>query len=669
MNTILIILMVHILIQVSGKLNFIQNPPFKNYEVYAKHFEESLTIQITMLHNDTAKEVNDDLLTEFLEMNMQFNKGLYVVSKKVDTVNLEKLKRPKQPVQLITKSPKNASNKTINALLRARLKYLYYYLVRIYIVNDADMFLQYLTSLDIHRFLAMARTLTVIIFSSHEADLEAMQALFLHLWQKYSILNVIGQFPNTSKREYVFTYKPFISNLHGYGTFHSYHYKFCLKNPQLLLSNLQQLNGYRLRLSLFLRYPSSTDRIPKALKENPIYRYVHRSSIKLYGLDAIMMSELARKMNFSVEMYEGPLGRTYGVVNADGTPDGTLKAVVDRNIDIQGNARFIIVYPIKGYEYTYRFYRDNLCLIAPTAGHLPKWNAMLQFFTTNFGLLLVVNCFIFGLLNKWFSGSQIKYSVSMFEVFGVFVGQAVYSSHNTRPQSHRLFFLSILVYSLVMSTIFTAILLLIFTKPVSLPEINTLEEFLKTGHEIMTSNNVFKNIPRQPYIDLAKRVKMKPPGSNLSSIKLAAKFKIGGLERYYDAQIQIKTTLADKNGNEVLHIVEECINTYNLAFILPLGSPYLVLINRMIMWAAETGLSLKWYNDFALFYIYQYQMHQIEQRSIENEETSGFSKLNFEDFKGALLILIIGNGLAAVVFLLEICWGYFVLHISKSNCI
>ncbi|XP_050311899.1 uncharacterized protein LOC126747364 [Anthonomus grandis grandis] len=342
-TVIILILWAHLLIQASGKLSFVDNRHcffLKNYEVYVEHFKLSNTIQITRLYHESADHRSNDLLAEFTEMNLYLEKSVLLISEKIDQNKVKLKQLAAQPIEFVNRSPGNHSDGTAaEGLLQQRLRYIYYKFVRLYIVKDTSTFLQYLRILDVNKFLAAARTLTVIMFSSQDADLEAMQTLLQYLWKKYSILNVLAQFPCSDKKEFIFTYKPFRMTRRGYGAFEAYHYRDGLTNPDFLLTDVEQLNGYTLRLAQFERYPSSTLNIPKVLTENPIY--VNRGAMKLYGIDAMMMAELQRQMNFSVEMYEGFLGQSYGKVNDDGQAVGSLKAVIDRIIDIHDSTTII----------------------------------------------------------------------------------------------------------------------------------------------------------------------------------------------------------------------------------------------------------------------------------------------------------------------------------------
>lgn len=92
---------------------------------------------------------------------------------------------------------------------------------------------------------------------------------------------------------------------------------------------------------------------------------------------------------------------------------------------------------------------------------------------------------------------------------------------------------------------------------------------------------------------------------NRSNTLKSAAFErnVAGIERKTDAMLFIKVNFTSSNGVPMLHIVDECLFSNFIVYILPTGSPYLYEFNRFLRKISENGLIIKWKRDFQQAFI------------------------------------------------------------------
>ncbi|CAG9761538.1 unnamed protein product [Ceutorhynchus assimilis] len=653
-----LITFLHLLPMALGKIIFQDNrecTSFKNYEIYIKHFVMCKQIDVTTIsyHKNPSHGLMD-LLKEFYEMNFVLNKATWLHHRiiksniKIETIHYPTLDK----VTIVNGTATSLSSNEADAIFKEKMNFIDFDMVRIYIAENFKMFLRYSqTMVNPNRFFKSARCLKVFLFSSKNVKIKQVQKLLIHLWKKYSILNIIVHFPCSSEyKEFIITYNPFKATENGYGQVNVYHYSIILKYPHILLNNLKNINGYPLKISLFERSPTaiSSDNVPWFIKDWKIYDKIPTTS-KYYGLDGAAMLTLSQMMNFTIDIFNDSREDSYGNV-INGSPTKTLKLIINRSVDLQGNSRFMQPYNVNGYEFTYILSHDEMCIIVPKAGIMPTWLRTMDIFRGKLlgvTFLLLIACVVF---NKLFRGQNVPLGILILEIYGSFLTQAVTENSN-KSLAGRFFFGSFLMYCIVISTLLSATLLSVYSTTVHFPDINTMEDFNRSGLRIQSSINPFKEVPSPIYQSLAAKVQSKH-NPDLSSIESALAYKTGGLERLTDSNIKIETEFSDKDGAPLLHIVPECPNRYFLSFIVPTGSPYLKIINHIMIWINEMGLNDKWYKDITRAIFYEAKGNRLK---ITSESKDSREKFSMDDAKSVFIFWIFGLFAALVVFILELC--------------
>ncbi|XP_066251417.1 uncharacterized protein [Euwallacea similis] len=645
---------------------------FQNYKTYDRYFNISQNILITNILNGKEERqwTTLDLLDGFFAMNSKLlkkivllkNEFVYLSRSEYDKINTTENNTGEI---IVYQNEGNVTEEDASGIFEQAKKHIDADVVRIFMGENPEVLMNYFSTTDISSVTRSARCFTILIFPTTAVNLLAINTLLTYLWTNFSILNVIAHFPcSVEYQDFIFTYKPFNhqnNKRQSCGQVVLYHCLYILEYPNLLLNHVKNLNGCPLMISLFERYPTAVARPPKFLQGSTIYKKIPSTS-SFYGADGTAMSSLSEFLNFTLILSQDPNAQFYGKILENGTSKGSLKVILERTVDLQGNSRFMMPYGADGLEFTYMFHFDKVCVMVPKAEKLSKWMGTISMVTGKFAafsLLVLLGC---GVINKFFRAHPASLAQALQEIYASFLGQSVtYTIHPDNRLSRRAFLGSFYVYSIVLSTVFSGALLSEYTANKYLPDINTLEEFDKSGIGMRSSINPFKGIPIPLYERLAKKVvqKMKVVDDNLTSAEIAAANHLAGIERYLDGDLLIRTQFSDKNFNPLLHIVPECPNSFFLSYIVPLGSPYLKVINEFLVWVNEVGLKAKWFRDFAEGFIYDSRINKLHDET--GTDGGRYKAFDFDDMKGILIIFLIGLTVALMIFFIEVCGSKLIL--------
>jgi hypothetical protein len=108
-----------------------------------------------------------------------------------------------------------------------------------------------------------------------------------------------------------------------------------------------------------------------------------------------------------------------------------------------------------------------------------------------------------------------------------------------------------------------------------------------------------------------------------------------------------------QDGTQLIHTVEECPAYYHLAYIVPMGSPYLPLINNVILRMNEAGLTFKWHSDGIDAQSFSGSCRQ--KKCARKEALRVFA---LTDLQLAFYMFATGLILSITVFVLEVIIGY-----------
>lgn len=549
----------------------------------------------------------------------------------------------------------------------------------IFIVESEDalvQFLRFIQHRNISPHLRNPRGHFLIIFlerpGNGQKELETRDnenkytLLFQKLWKELGILNIIMMLfrnsdnrPSTSGHNALLAmFNPFINSIQSRGKLIVHNENHVTNLVRSHTDMLNNLRGYPVRISLFLRTPTSFP----LHSDDKVIDYI--------GVDGFFMRNLAKYMNFTAIAMGPRDGKEFGFMFPNnGTFTGSIGDILYDRADISLNSRFVKLYGTNDIEFTLPVGFDNLCVIVPKAKRLPKWLAFFRVFNSHVKFALVcvyVGCSITSrILQKMHSHfKRVRKDSSLFNTFIEMLPPFLSLPLIRMPSFsyQKVFVMTCFVFGMIIASIFQGRLVTVLSKPDYYPDINTLEELDASGLVIGTgSPNLIEDTFSTEESSLIKHLRNKIKYYNLSSSVMsyvAKQQNMSALNRLSNA-IHSLHHFHNSDGTFQLHIVKECPRTYSLAYIIPKGSPFLSRINNIIAQFVESGIIDKW-NEDTRFNMTAFQRCKYS----SNDSPKVFS---LEDLQMPFLILVCGLFGSAITFFVELTAQY-VAQCKVTKC-
>ncbi|XP_029680586.1 uncharacterized protein LOC115246111 [Formica exsecta] len=496
--------------------------------------------------------------------------------------------------------------------------------------------------------------------------LVSSREIFQTIWKTYNVYRIVFVSIQDDFR-CLSRYLPFERNLQNeYGAVR----KICLMkqtNNIELYTNFENLNGYPIRVIVF-----------GSLTMNFMFDKGTRT-YKYKGLDADAMFLLEKSMGAQFRINVFSTNFTKGKIDPF---HRSLQYIEDGKSDIIINGFFIYDYQkYRSYEFTASVYEDKMCLIAPTTGFIPKsYMPIMPFAPDLWTALAIYNILvsILWFLIKYYSGSFRRqetvllplmrtefvlprqsslpprihpYVSSCFDLVETSCYPLKEDGGSGSTTAQRVFLLGTLFFGLIVVGLYQSYLVSVLSNPFHYPELNTLEDVANSNLTLATKYYNLKEHAFTENTTLAKKLrsKIKVIVSDKPTIDMVAfgKNKVIAITRYTSLKIDDLSQYYDADGNELLHLVEECPSTYSLSYVIRLHSPYRERINGLLLRMQEAGLINLWYENMA------YPTYVAEQkRKVEKSERR--MKLTMKHYSLTFVGLSVGLLFCVVVFLAEL---------------
>lgn len=490
--------------------------------------------------------------------------------------------------------------------------------------------------------------------------------IFQTIWKTYSVYRMV--FISTQDNfRCLSRYLPFEKNRQNeYGVVS----KICLTNLTNnieLYTNFENLNGYPIRVIVF-----------RSLMMNITFNKDTRT-YEYKGLDADAMVLLEKLMGtqFRIKV----LSTNFTKTNWQDPFHCSLQYIEDNDVEIIITSFFVHQYhEYRRYEFTASVYEDKLCLIAPTAGFIPKsYMPIMPFASDLWTALAIYNVLVSVLwfLIKYYSGSFRRQETVLLPLTRM---EFVLSRRSNLPprihpyiascfdlvetscyplkengggpsstMSQRVFLFGTLFFGLIIVDLYQSYLVFGLSNPFHYPELNTLEDVANSNLTIITKYYNMKEHTFMENTTLNKKLRSKTEviTSDKPTNDLVAFDKVIAMNRYASVKLNDLSKYYDADGNELLHLVEECPTTYLLSYVMSLYSPYRERINGLLLRMQQAGLVSLWYENMA------YPSYIIEQkRKVDKSERK--IQLNMEHYFLTFIGLSIGLFFCTVIFLAEL---------------
>lgn len=533
----------------------------------------------------------------------------------------------------------------------------------IFIVDDIDI-LNSLVYEQSHIWKATNQYL-VIITAPNAAILP--REIFRAVWRNYSIYRIVvisirDDFRCLSR------YLPFGKNRRDeYGIVR----KICLtdrgESNVELYDDFRNLNGYPMEVIVF----------PSLMMG--VTFDVSAGEYTFDKLDARAMSLLEERLGarFHIRVF------TNHFAQEDNTDPfhNTLRYIENGESEMIITSFFVHQYKrYKRYEFTASVYDDKLCLIAPTTGFVPKSYMPLMPFALDLWLALAMYNVLVSVL--WF---LVKYYSESFcqqetEILLPLMKTPVFARRSDLPPrihpyvsscfhlvetscyplqedsgsgttAQRVLLFGTLFFGLIIINLYQSLLVSNLTDPPHYPELKTLEDVANSNFTIVTK---YRNLMEHTFMGnstLDNRLNSKTevivskrPTNDM--VAFGPK-KVIAITRHASFMLENMTNYYDGDGNDLLHIIEECPTTYLLAYVMRLYSPYRERIDELLLRMRESGLMKTWYDDMV------YPMYVAEQRR-KMDKSERRVKLTMEHYSLTFVGLSIGLLSCIIIFLAEL---------------
>ncbi|PSN53661.1 Ionotropic receptor 883 [Blattella germanica] len=493
----------------------------------------------------------------------------------------------------------------------------------------------------INNFNPRWRSDAVVLFlilnnSGENEDDIAYEVLFQIIWIEYSIkkaiiLSVSDEF------ERVFAYNPFeMQDNFIFGQIFKVDKFEASEISKHLCSNNFNMNGYLFKASVFQVQNSSTD-------TKTMHDYI--------------LETLSSQMNFTPELHRP---EEIGAIEfPNGTIYGCLTDLGYENVDIILEPKLLKNYRTLDLDFVTPVLRfAKMCVLVPKATLIPSWESIFKCFSWDLWLVLLINfwlCvtfwrFLIKISSNFQNNPKLKFIETLSDTLDLFIPKSFPKLVQFTLTSERVFVSSCMLFSIIVTCIFQAVLFKILKNPAAHKEINTLEDLYNSGLPYFAIDiekyQAFIDIDIEIARKLSEKIKINRKGERLvkniaynrnASVLIAEPFGCYLKEEF-------------PNFNKYLHIADECPVFYMASYIVPKGSIYLPLISKLVRKMFEAGLTKLWYDntyeeDF-LPYRFKYR-----KTYIKSEEQKPFM---LNDLLVAFIFLLAGLILGMIIFVVEI---------------
>ncbi|KAG7203004.1 hypothetical protein KM043_010132 [Ampulex compressa] len=239
------------------------------------------------------------------------------------------------------------------------------------------------------------------------------------------------------------------------------------------------------------------------------------------------------------------------------------------------------------------------------------------------------------------------------------VETSCYPLQDADTAAQRAFLCGTLFFGLIVTGLYQSCLVSSLSKPPHFPDLETLEDVANSNLSIVTKywNLKLNTFTEDTSLGMRLSRKIEVVSSDKPTNHMVAyKKNVIALGRYSSVKLENLTAYYDKDGNDLLHIVEECPATYMISYVLRLYSPYRERINELLLRMQGAGLVGLWFRET----IHHHEAEEQRRKVARNERKI---KLTLEHYLLTFLGLFLGLLCSTVVFLVELyfsqrldCW-------------
>lgn len=367
------------------------------------------------------------------------------------------------------------------------------------------------------------------------------------------------------------------------------------KQTRIFSTKVTDLNGYKIKLSVVVGEPVEGEVIDnKCVKGNL----------------CILVNCFLRYLNASYEMpiLDGGIEKLYR---------SSKQALKNREIDLSVASHWLL----EEYLMYSAFPIQQSAVVGLVRKSRPKplFSSVFSFFDIYVWVLIVFSNILFTLLLN----------------SGLYLYLKNYISAGQKLSTFNIILLSHYVFEIVFETAFQGAVITALTTPVFDKNIDTVEDLVESGLPLYGEDDWRSlvteklELKQMSYIDV---------GRSLWAMKTDKVY----LSTDYWAELQLLNKTADGTYySQFYHIIKEPLGMGKITFLLARNYPFQHTFNDIVMKMHDHGLFL-WFGK----------------RRFNFKDERLFQKLSFKNIYGAFLLLVVGLGMATLIFFIELVWFY-----------
>ncbi|XP_012150346.2 uncharacterized protein LOC105663758 [Megachile rotundata] len=524
----------------------------------------------------------------------------------------------------------------------------------------------------------------LIIFIGNEV-ITSWRDVFATLWRKYGVYKAVVISAQDDYR-CMMKYMPFDKRDDDYGEVGKLCPDYFKENStsrvhrpkgRRLFENFQNLRDYPINVIAF-----------ESLFMNVTYDTQNR--LKLSNLDAKVLYTLEKvlKAKFRITAMRK---RDFG---PEDPFSASLRSIERGTVEMVITGFFVKVYSkFREFQLTSAVYEDKVCFLSPDSGLVPK--AYMPFMPFRKEVWLVLVLYNIGISFLWCLTGYLNELLLRYESTSDTIDNASelidpsvpgsskesprnLDSHSKSlkpPEIHSCLssifdFLETLCYpfqkgssitqncllsaslffSLIVNGVYESCLVSSLNKPFHYPQLRTLEDVVDSGKPVITKYANLKNVfVDESPLDRQLIQRIHVIRSNRSTKDIVVFDKKISITRYYTMKLG-NFSYFDKDGNDMLHVVDECPMNYRVAYVLRSNSPYRERVDFVLLRSREAGLLTFWFNRM----LYPLELAKLR-RKLEMEK--GKVRLTLDHYSLTIVVLFGGLFCSGLIFLGEVYAG------------
>lgn len=381
------------------------------------------------------------------------------------------------------------------------------------------------------------------------------------------------------------------------------------------------------------------------------------------GLEIRIMRSVAEGMNMSLILRIPPGDDRGGIQLENGTWTGLRADIICGKADIVFASLLRKLEDHLIFDDTINYFTDRFTWFVARAKPYPRWLAMARVFdpmTWLVGFLVIILSSIFMRIlysfhtvkHKEVSHNYWRFAVCLFNIWAVFLGEGVPIMPCSLPL--RMFFLSMIIYSLAVNTIFQTFFTSYIVNPGLLHQISDVDELVDSDLIYAFYYVLDKFFTADFLQKLKPRVQCEPFKclDYVATQNNYATFCGRALLAY------IVDELVKQEGKHEIYAFREDSFQLNSVMLMPKGSHLFDRVNMVMTHIVEAGLP----NQFLKSIL---DSRRIEAGILALEDLSGeYSALSLSHLQGSFFFLLMGVTLGLIMFLLEVI-TYYLIGYSK----